>query len=196
MNGIILRPEGAPEARTSHWIIDPRHSCVEFVVSHLGIGLVKGRFRDVHGSVEIDEAVPERSTVLVDIEAGSIDTGQALRDMQLRGREFFHVQRYPRIGFRSLSVTPFGPRRFLLQGELSLRGRTEIVALEISSRGRAVNPDGCEREGFSGSSVIDRRNFGMIWNQEVPGGGHLLGNEVAIAVEAELVRSEPAPEVA
>lgn len=187
-----------PEAErlTSSWIIDPRHSSIEFAISHLGIGLVKGRFLNMSGVVEMDESDPSRSTVVVEIEPRSVDTGQALRDMQLRGRDFFHTQRYPWIRFRSRSVTDLGPGRFLLQGELSLRGRTGTVALEVSSRGRAVDPEGCEREGFAASSVIDRREFGMIWNQETPGGGLLLGTTVGIAVELELVRSGPFPDAA
>lgn len=191
-----LRHDPEAEQLTSSWIIDPRHSSVEFAISHLGIGLVKGRFRNVNGTVEMDEAAPSRSTVVVEIEPKSVDTGQALRDMQLRGRDFFHTQRFPWIRFRSRSVTDLGPGRFLLQGELSLRGRTGIVALEVSSRGRAVDSEGCEREGFTASSVIDRREFGMIWNQETPGGGLLLGATVGIAVELELVRLEPVPDVA
>lgn len=189
---------GDPEAErlTSSWVIDPRHSSVEFAISHLGIGLVKGRFRNVSGSVEMDESEPSRSTVVVEIEPKSVDTGQALRDMQLRGRDFFDTQRFPWIRFRSRSVTDLGPGRFLLQGELSLRGRTGIVALEVSARGRAVDPEGYEREGFAASSVIDRREFGMLWNQETPGGGLLLGTAVGVAVELELVRSEPEPDVA
>lgn len=193
--GRLLNLPG-PEHAVSHWIVDPGHSSVEFAISHLGIGLVKGRFRNVSGSAEIDELDRSRSRIEVEIEPKGVDTGQPMRDMHLRTREFFHVQRFPWIHFRSRAVVPLGPSRLLVHGELSLRGTSRPVVLEVTARGRAVDPHGCDREGFSATTVLDRRDFGMGWNQELPDGGLLLGNEVSVAIELELVRSDPMPDVA
>jgi polyisoprenoid-binding protein YceI len=153
------------------------------------ISTVKGRFADVQGTIRMDESDP--SAVLVDatIGAASIDTRQEERDAHLRSTDFFDVARFPTIFFRSRGVegNPF-EGDFRLIGDLTIRDITREVTLDVSAGGRATDPWGEERAGFSAHTTIDRTDFGLTWNQALEAGGVLVGNSVRISIEVELVR--------
>ncbi|MEO7987184.1 MAG: YceI family protein [Gemmatimonadales bacterium] len=179
---------GVP-AGSSSWQLDPAHSHLEFAVRHLMISTVKGRFGDVHGAVWMDESDP--SAVLVDmtIQVASIDTRQEQRDAHLRSPDFFDAARFPTITFRSRKVegNPLDSE-FRLVGDLTIRDITREVVLDVSAQGRVTDPWGAERAGFSAHGKIDRTDFGLTWNQALETGGVVVGNEVKISVEVELVR--------
>ena len=173
------------------WQLDPAHTHVEFSVKHLMLARVKGRFAGVTGTVEMG-ADPSASTVDVVIGAASIDTREAKRDAHLRSADFFDVERFPTIAFRSRDVRPTGAGDFSVVGDLTIRDVTREVTLEVTDEGRGTDPWGGERAGFSATAEIDRRDFGLTWNQALEAGGVLVGNEIRISLEVELVKQAAA----
>ena len=173
----------------SSWQIDPAHSHIEFAVRHLMISTVKGRFADVQGKIWVDRSDPSAFLVDVTIDVASIDTRQEQRDAHLRSADFFDAARFPTITFRSRRIqgNPL-ERDFRLIGDLTIRGITREVTLEVSPEGRMTDPWGEERTGFSARAKIDRTDFGLTWNQALETGGVLVSNEVKISIEVELVR--------
>jgi polyisoprenoid-binding protein YceI len=185
----VLDPIPGASARGTSWRIDPAHSHVEFSIRHLMISTVKGAFGDVRGTVWIDDSDATTAVVDITIQVASIDTRQEQRDAHLRSANFFDVARFPTITFRSRSVE--GDHReseFRLVGDLTIRDVTREVVLAVSSEGRLIDPWGAERAGFSAQGKIDRTDFGLTWNQALEAGGVVVGNEVKISVEVELLR--------
>jgi polyisoprenoid-binding protein YceI len=185
----VSAPVPGELAGGSSWRIDPAHSHVEFAVRHLMISTVKGAFGDVRGTVWVDES--DARTVLVDItiQVASIDTRQEQRDAHLRSADFFDAARFPTITFRSRLVEGnHQDSEFRLVGDLTIRDVTREVVLDVSSEGRLTDPWGAERAGFSARGKIDRTDFGLTWNQMLEAGGVVVGNEVKISIEVELVR--------
>jgi polyisoprenoid-binding protein YceI len=153
------------------------------------ISTVRGRFADVQGMIQLDEADP--GTVFVDVTIGvaSIDTQQEERDSHLRSTDFFDVARFTTITFRSRRVQGHPLEGdFRLIGDLTIRDITREVTLDVSAGGRVMDQSGEERAGFSAHAKIDRTDFGLTWNQALEAGGVLVGNEVRISVDVELVR--------
>jgi polyisoprenoid-binding protein YceI len=172
-------------ARTT-WTIDAAHTNVEFSVRHLMIATVKGRFADVQGTVTMDEADPTGTEIDVTIGAASIDTRVPQRDEHLRSADFFDVASYPTLTFRSRSVRREGDT-FKVTGELTIRGVTRDVVLDVVSQGRQADPWGRQRAGFEATARIKRSDFGLTWNQALEAGGVMVGDEVKISVDVELV---------
>lgn len=175
------------------WTIDADHTLVEFSARHMMITKVKGRFADVEGTVEIDPDAPGNSRVEVAIDAASIDTRQSDRDDHLRSGDFLDVESHPTIRFESTGVegdpTSAGDA-FRVIGDLTIRGETREVVLDATFEGHGSDPWGNERAGFSAKTSIDRRDFGLTWNQALETGGVLVGHEIEISLEVELVAAE------
>ncbi|MBM4186779.1 MAG: YceI family protein [Gemmatimonadetes bacterium] len=176
------------QTKRTDWVIDPTHSLVEFSVKHLMITTVKGRFGAVRGTVSLDAGAPSESAASVTIDAGSIDTRTEQRDQHLRSPDFLDVERFPTIDFRSTGVV--GPvatpgDRFKLTGQLTIRGVTREVVLEAIYEGRGTDPWGGQRASFAATTSIDRRDYGLLWNQALETGGVLVGNEVKISIELQ-----------
>ena len=177
---------------TSTCNIDPSHTTVEFSAKHMMITTVKGRLKDVTGSIVVDEQNPDRSSVEVSFDAGSIDTGVAQRDGHLVSGDFLDVANHPRITFKSKRIE--GARanageEFTVIGDLTIRGTTREVKLTTTYEGRGRDPWGGERVSFSADGKIDRREFGLVWNQALETGGILVGNDIKIHIEAQAVRA-------
>jgi polyisoprenoid-binding protein YceI len=175
-------------ATQSTWDIDTAHSSVGFTVRHLVISKVHGRFVRWSGSLALDEANPGASRIEARIETASIDTNEAQRDAHLRSADFFDAEQHPEIVFRSTGVTKSGERDYRLSGELTISGVTRPVVLEVESLGTAKDPWGGTRAGFSARTSIDRREFGLTWNQALEAGGVVVGEKIEIAIEVEAVR--------
>lgn len=178
----------ATETGTSTWRIDPAHSLAEFGVRHLMISTVKGRFTDVQGNLRLAADDPTTGQVEVTIGVESIDTGVADRDKHLRSADFFDVERFPSIGFKSRSVTRVGENELKVTGDLTLRDVTREVTLAVEELGSARDPWGGERIGFSARVRINRKDFGLTWNQVLETGGVVVGEDVKIVLEIQLVR--------
>lgn len=174
---------------TTTWTIDPAHSHVEFAVRHLMISTVKGRFGIVTGTVTTDDTDPAKGQVDVSIDAASIDTREAQRDAHLRSADFFDVERFPAITFRGNRIGDVRGDRFKLTGDLTMRGVTREVTLDVTSEGRGKDPWGGERAGFSATTKIKRSEFGLTWNQVLETGGIAVGDEIKIALDIEAVKS-------
>ena len=165
------------------WDIDKDHSNVEFVSRHL-LSRVRGRFTDFAGEIVVGED-PSQSSVVVTIQAASIDTGHAQRDVHLRGHDFLDAEQFPVVVFRSTGVAADGTR---IEGELTLRDVTRPVVLDVEYLGAADDPWGGTRAGFSARTEIDRDDFGANWNVVLETGGLLVGKRVQIEIEIEAVR--------
>ena len=175
----------------SMWELDPAHTTIEFAVKHMMFTTVRGRFTKFSGTVRVDERDPERSDVDVDIDAASIDTGVADRDTHLRSADFLDVENHPRITFRSTDVKGAHAKagdRFTVTGELDIRGQALPVTLEVTFAGAGKDPWGQQRGGFEARAEIDRREWGLKWNQALEAGGVLVANNVKIEIEAQAVK--------
>ena len=181
------------QSPTTTWTLDPPHSSVEFSVKHMMMTTVRGRFNEISSTLTATEQHPEGCSVTADINAASIDTGAADRDMHLRAPEFLDVEKYPRITFRSKRIGgQFAKEgdRFQVTGDLTIRDTTMEVTLDCVYDGRGADPWGKERAGFSAHTEIDRRDWGLKWNQTIETGGVLVANKVTIDVEAQFVKQE------
>jgi len=173
------------------WEIDPNHSTVEFAVKHMMFTTVRGRFKDVKGTILADESNPSNSSVQAEIAAASIDTGVADRDGHLKSADFLDVEKFPTISFRSKRVEGTGAKegdRFKVVGDLMIRGTTLEVTLDCTYEGMGTDPWGGTRAGARATAEIDRREWGLKWNQALETGGILVGNAVKVEIEVQAVR--------
>jgi len=178
-----------PDVKTT-WKIDGAHSAVEFAVRHLMIATVKGRFADVQGTVVApDDFTAPSIDVDVVIAAASIDTRQEQRDAHLRSADFFDVERFPTIAFKSRrsEAQPDGDLHVI--GDLTIHGVTKEITLTVTPEGRGRDPWGGERAGFSAKTTINRHDFGLTWNQVLETGGLTVGTDIKISIDVELVRA-------
>jgi polyisoprenoid-binding protein YceI len=166
------------------WQVDPSHSTIEFAVRHMLIATVKGRFREFEGAIETGESPAFRGVIQV----ATLDTHDAIRDDHLRSADFFDARRYPEISFRSTAVDVDGRDSINVLGDLELRGVTRPVALAGEVAGVGVHPDGKERIALSLRGELDRKDFGLTWNQALETGGVLVGDRVGIALDISAVK--------
>jgi polyisoprenoid-binding protein YceI len=178
----------ASQTRTSTWTIDPTHSIAEFAVKHLVVTTVKGRFRELEGALQLDEAHPENSSVSASIDVASIDTNQADRDADLRSDNFFNAAKCPKITFQSKRVQMVDERHFRLFGDLTIRDVTKEVVLNGEYEGQVDDPWGHRRAAFTATTEISRREFNVRYNQLMEAGGAVVGDNVKITLNIEAIR--------
>ncbi|HUQ97844.1 MAG TPA: YceI family protein [Gemmatimonadaceae bacterium] len=183
-----VEPGTAAGARTA-WKLDPSHTAVEFSAKHLMITTVKGRITDVEGTIYTDEKNPGNSSVEATLKATSIDTRTDQRDNHLRSADFLNVDKYPDIKFRSTRIEG-DKEHFKLTGELTIRDVTRDITLDVQYEGQTKDPWGGTRVGFSATGKIDRREWGLTWNQALETGGVVVGNDIKINIEVEAVRAQ------
>ena len=175
----------------SEWRIDPDHTVAAFTARHFMITLVRGQFNKISGSLQFDPAIPALGTVAIEIESASIHTGIPKRDEHLRSPDFLAVDKYPLIQFKSTRVEPVALNGYILTGDLTIRGITRSVALDVEYLGQVKSPfDEDISIGFSASARINRHDFGVSWSFNMENGGLVAGNEVFLnlEVEADLVK--------
>lgn len=173
-------------ANAATYLLDPAHSTVGFKVKHLMISNVKGGFEKFKGSVEVDESDFTKSKVKVSVDMASINTGISKRDEHLRSGDFFDVARYPVMTFESTKVELAGADRLKVTGNLTLRGVTKQIVLNVEGPTAEVkSPQGVAKRGVSAASAVNRQDFGVSWNKKLDSGGVLVGDEVQISIEAE-----------
>jgi polyisoprenoid-binding protein YceI len=174
----------------STWNIDPDHSSTGFKVRHLMVSNVKGTFGKVQGVVNVDAQDITRSSVSVAIDTASIDTGVAKRDTHLRSPEFLDVAKFPTMTFVSTKVAKNGVNKLKITGNLTLHGVTRPVVLDVEGPSQeSKDPRGNIRRGASASTKIDRKDFGLTWNKALETGGVVVGDEVAIEIEVEMIKA-------
>ena len=169
--------------------IDPAHSQVGFKVRHL-MSQVRGGFNEFSGTVSLNPAKLETSSVEFKIKAASIDTGVADRDKHLRSPDFFDVEKYPELTFKSTSIKATGKDAYAVTGNLTIHGVTKQVTLPVTFLGTARDPWGNERAGFETSATLDRKDYGIVWNQALDAGGFILGDEVKIDIGLEAIKAK------
>ena len=175
------------------WQLDPAHSAAHFSVRHLMISNVRGEFGKVSGNVVLDPSDPTKSTVEVSVDTATIDTREPQRDEHLRSADFLDVANHPAITFRSKRITAAGADRFKVAGDLTIRGNTREVTLDVEGPTPPIkDPWGNVRTGVSATTKINRKDFGLVWNALTETGGVVVGDEVSITFEAELVQKAPA----
>jgi polyisoprenoid-binding protein YceI len=181
----------AHATQTTTWTLDPAHSSVEFSVKHMMMTTVRGRFKEISATLTADEEHPEGCCVEVTIKTASIDTGVPDRDAHLRSADFFDAEHYPEITFKSKALEGnFGKDgdRFRMTGDLTIRDTRTEVTLDCEFAGRGQDPWGKERAGFQARGEIDRREWGLKWNQVIETGGVLVANKVRIEADVQFVK--------
>ena len=178
------------------WQIDAAHSEIQFSAKHLMISTVRGRFNEFTGTVEGDEQNPTASTVDVKIDASSLVTGDAKRDGHLRSPDFLDVEQYPYITFKSSRVQQIDASHGRLIGDLTIRDVTKEVVLDVEYAGQAKTPWGTTSAGFNAQTKINRKDWGLNWNVALETGGWLVGDQITINIELELVKQVALPEEA
>ena len=172
------------------WRIDPAHSQLLFTVRHLMVTNVRGEFDKFGGTVEFDEQHPERSTVDVQIDAASINTKAADRDNHLRSADFLDAANYPTLHFVSKRIVVTDANHGKLTGDLTIRGVTKEVTLDVEYTGSARTPYGTTNAGFNARTKINRKDWNLTWNVALETGGMLVGDELNVSIELELVKIE------
>lgn len=171
------------------WQLDPTHSTVQFGVKHMLVASTRGRFNDYTVRANIDEQDPAKSQAEVVIKTASIDTGEANRDGHLKSPDFFNVDQYPEIVFRSKRIEPRGSSDVRLVGDLTILDVTREVTLEGEWSKPQVDPFGSTRAGISVEGKVNRKDFGLTWSAPVEFGGIVVGDTVKLTVDIELVKA-------
>jgi len=174
------------------WKIDPAHSEINFTVRHMMISNVRGRFEKFSGTVDFVEDNPTQSTVDVQIEAASINTKESARDAHLKSPDFFNVEQYPYLIFKGKKAELLDANHGRITGDLTIRDVTKEVVLDVEYAGQAKNPWGMVSAGFSASTTINRKDWGLTWNVGLETGGVLVSDEVKISIEVEIVKQAEA----
>lgn len=171
-------------AQSNPWHLDPPHSSAQFAVRHLGISTVRGTFTKLSGTARYDAADPKDNSVEVTIDTASVDTRVEMRDNDLRSDHFFDVQKFPTMTFRSTKIESAGIDKLKITGDLTIRGITKPVTLDVDGPSKPVNDgQGHSRMGVSAAGILNRTDFGMTGYQGV------VGNEVMLTIDAELVQA-------
>jgi polyisoprenoid-binding protein YceI len=180
----------APQTSISTWNIDPAHSVAEFKVKHMMIANVKGQFLKISGMLVRDESNPANDRVEATIEAASIHTRDEQRDAHLKSADFFHVERFPTLHFKSTAVKVVGEGELSVEGDLTIHGVTRMVHFAVEGpTPPAKDPWGNTRIGISATAKINRKDFGLTWNAALETGGILVGDEVTITLDVEFMKA-------
>ncbi|HXU45599.1 MAG TPA: YceI family protein [Thermoanaerobaculia bacterium] len=188
---VALVAAALPARAADVFDVDKTHSEVSFKITHL-LGKVPGRFDDFKGVISFDKAKPANSSVEFTIQATSIDTSNADRDKHLRSPDFFDVEKFPEITFKSTAVKAVSKDKYQVTGAFTLHGVTKTITLPVAYLGELKDPWGNTRAGFSTETRINRKDYGMVWNKSLDSGGVLLGDEVDITISLETVKQKPA----
>lgn len=175
------------------WNIDPVHSLIGFSVRHMMIAKVRGRFNSFTGTVNLNADNPG---VEGTVDVASIDTRENDRDEHLRSADFFDAANFPQMRFRSTRIESAGNGKFNVTGDLTIKDVTRPVTFAVTDEGQGKDPWGGLRQGYSATAKINRKDFGLTWNVALETGGWLVGDEITINAEVELVQTQPQPEAA
>jgi polyisoprenoid-binding protein YceI len=178
-------------AASSTWQLDPMHTAAQFSVKHLAISTVRGGFSNVKGTVLFDDADINKSSVDVTIDVSTVDTRTPDRDKDLKSDKFFDVAHYPTMTFKSTKVEQAGANKLKITGDLTIRGTTKSVVLDVDGPTAPVkDPWGNQRSAITATTKINRQDFGVKWNATMDNGGVVVGDEVSITIDAEMVQSK------
>jgi len=172
------------------WILDSVHTHVGFSVKHMMVTTVRGQFKEYRGTVNLDPKDFTKSTFEGEVDVASIDTGNVDRDNHLRTNDFFDAPNHPKITFKSTGIEAKGGSDFVVRGDLTIRGVTKPVVLEVEYLGTSKNPYGKTVAGFSARGTVDRKDFGVAFNAILETGGVAVGEKVKLEVDVEATLAE------
>ncbi|WP_416979498.1 YceI family protein [Streptomyces sp. T028] len=176
-------------ALTGDYSLDPAHSTIGFVARHAMVTNVKGKFNDFTGSLHLDGTDPSRSTASLDVKMESIDTGSADRDGHLKSSDFFKIDEFPTMTFRSTSAEALGGDDYRITGDLSILGVTKSITIDLEFNGSAKDPFGNERVGFEGKAEILRSEWGLTWNAALETGGVLVSDKIKLNFDISAIKN-------
>ncbi len=180
----------APHTTTSTWNLDPVHSVAEFKVKHMMISHVKGQFTGISGVLTLDESNPANSRVEATIDASTIHTREVQRDTHLKSADFFDVEKYPTLTFKSTRVEATGADELAVTGDLTMHGVTRQVVFQVEGPTPPnKDPWGNTRLGLSATTKISRKDFGLTWNSALETGGLLVGDDITITLDVQFVKA-------
>ncbi|MFB3852686.1 MAG: YceI family protein [Vicinamibacterales bacterium] len=186
----LVAVPGNSRAQVLDWTIDPAHSSAQFAVRHMMVSTVRGQLGKVSGTVRFDGKDLSTLTVDASIDVAGINTQEPKRDAHLRSADFFEVDKYPAITFRSKRAEPAGDGRFKLVGDLTMRGVTREVILDVEGPTPEVRQGASRRVGATASTKLSRKDYGLTWNRAVETGGVVVGDEVSVTIDLALVRKD------
>lgn len=175
------------------WQLDPVHTHIGFSVKHMMVSTVRGQFKQYRGTLNIDPADFAKSTFEGEIDVASIETGNSQRDDHLRTSDFFDAPNHPKITFKSTAIQPKGDGEFVVNGDITIRGVTQAIALDVEFHGTSKNPWGKTVAGLSAKGTVNRKDFGVSYNALLEAGGVAVGEKVKIEIEVEVVADEAKP---
>jgi polyisoprenoid-binding protein YceI len=178
-------------ASAHEWQIDKSHSAAQFSVRHMMVTTVRGQFGSLTGTVRYDPANPAAASVVAEVDASTIDTREPKRDKHLKSADFFDVEKYPKITFRSTKVEPAGVGKLRVTGDLTLHGVTKPVVFQVEGLDKPLKDNMGQRMGAAATAQISRKEFGMTWNRVVEAGGVAVSDEVNLMIDVELVQRAP-----
>jgi polyisoprenoid-binding protein YceI len=176
-------------AAATTWEIDPAHTAAGFSVKHLMISTVRGQFKGITGTINWDDQDISKSSVDVTIDAKTVDTSEPQRDKDLRSDKFFDTEKYPTITFKSTKVEPVSAGRFKVTGNLTIHGITKAVVLDVEGPSAQIkDPWGNTRVAVNATTKVNRQDYGVKWNADIDGGGVVVGDDVNITIDLEMVK--------
>lgn len=176
-------------AGTTTWQVDPKHSDAQFAVTHLMISTVRGEFHSINGTVILDDKNISNSSVNVTIDATTVDTREPDRDKDLRSANFFEVAKFPTFTFKSTKVEQVAPGKLKVTGDLTMHGVTKSVVLDVDGPKAAIkDPWGLTRSAVTATTKINRKDFGLNWNKTMDTGGAIVGDDVNITLDVEMIQ--------
>jgi len=180
-------------AASSTWQIDPAHSSAQFAIRHLGLSTVRGAFSKLSGTMQLDDQDITKSTIEVTIDVNTVDTREPDRDKDLRSERFFDVAHFPTMTFKSRKVEQVAPGKLRVSGDLTIRGTTKEVVLDVDGlTAPAKDPWGNQRVAASATTRINRQDYGVKWNAKLDNGGVVVGDDVNITIDVELIQKTAA----
>lgn len=177
-------------AQTTKWTVDPVHTSIKFSVSHLVVSEVEGQFKKFDGTIEAPTADFNNSKINFTVDVNSINTDNETRDKHLKSDDFFNAEKYPQMTFKDLSFKKGKGNNYTLEGNLTIRDVTKKVKFDVTYGGTVVDPWGNTKAGFKASTKINRKDFGLKWNNLMAAGGAVVGDEVTIMLKLEFAKAK------
>jgi polyisoprenoid-binding protein YceI len=186
----LLCAAAAPLFAAETYTVDKTHSDVSFQVRHF-VSKVRGNFTNFDGTIQVDAAKPEASSVVFTIKAASINTNNEDRNKHLNSPDFFDTEKFPEITFKSSKVVPAGKDKYNVTGAFTMHGVTREITLPVTYLGSVKDPRGGERAGFELNTKLDRKEYGIVWNKTLDAGGTMLSDDVDVTISLETVKKGP-----
>lgn len=178
----------AEKVSTTTWKIDPSHSSIEFAAKHMMISTVRGRMGVVNGEIIADETNPANSTVEVTVDIAGLTSNDTNRDTHLLSADFFDAETYPEATFKSTRIDPLSEDKFRVTGDLTIRGATKSITLDVEREGEGVDPWGNVKAAFAASATLNRKDFGLNWNVALEAGGVLVSENIKLEITIQAIK--------